>query len=256
MTHIKNKLFFLLIFLTACTSAQDYSSVTVTKVIDGDTIILSNGQKVRYIGIDTPETRIKQGNRFIYSPQPFALEATERNRQLVKGKGIELEFDIERVDKYNRTLAYCFVDGVHINAKLVEEGYAVTYTIPPNVRYTDELMRLQKDARENKRGMWGAYSDITAAEAENYTNQIRRVKGRVLNAYNSGKVIFLNFGNDYKTDFTVVIFKNSFDQFYNKGIDPVNFYNGKIIGVSGKIRQYNGPEIIVSTPSEIEILSN
>ncbi|MBU2266019.1 MAG: nuclease, partial [Candidatus Omnitrophica bacterium] len=66
--------------------------------------------------------------------------------------------------------------------------------------------------------------------------------------------VFLNFGQDYKTDFTVVIFNNSLGAFRQQGIDPVSFYRDKTVSVSGRIREYNGPEIIVNTPYEIEII--
>jgi micrococcal nuclease len=130
----------------------------VARVIDGDTIELNSGDRVRYIGIDTPETRKKNASgRWIYDPEAFGKEATELNRQLVEGKKIRLEFDIEKRDKYNRLLAYVFVGDVFVNARLVEEGLAQLLTIPPNVKYTDLFKKLQKKARGEKKGFWKAY---------------------------------------------------------------------------------------------------
>jgi len=118
----------------------------VTRVIDGDTIVLWNGDRVRYIGIDTPET----WNKVEY----FGPEATEANRKLVEGKEVRLEFDVQLSDHYGRLLAYVFVDGTFVNAWLVENGYAVVSTHPPNVKYHDLFLEKQKEARENKRGFW------------------------------------------------------------------------------------------------------
>ncbi len=146
-------LFVLLPLLISCTQV-DYSQIKVTKVIDGDTVRLANGQLLRYIGLDTPEVRIRQGGDFIYQPEAYALEATNFNRQLVEGKKVRIEFDIETADKYGRLLGYCFVNDTFVNAKLIEKGYAVIFTFPPNVKYVDLFLELQRKARKNKRGLW------------------------------------------------------------------------------------------------------
>lgn len=252
---MKKYVFIIALFGLACTqSYSDYSNITVTEVIDGDTIKLANGKLLRYIGIDTPETRIKKNGKFLYSPQPFSLEATQFNKDLVEGKSVKIEFDVEKVDKYGRLLGYCFVNDTFVNAKMLEEGYAVLYSRPPNVKYTDLFVTVQRQAQSNQKGLWVVYAIIDHAQANQYINQIRTVQGKVINTYKSPKCIFLNFGNDYRTDFTVVIFTNSLDSFYRKGIKPQDFYRGKTIRVSGRIRQYNGPEIIVNDPSQIEVI--
>lgn len=127
------------------------TGLKVVKVVDGDTVILSNGQTVRYIGIDTPE----QG-------QPFYEAAKNFNRKLVQGKTVELEFDVERYDHYGRMLAYVFVRDksgrrIFVNAEMVRNGFARIYTRPPNVKYADLLVKLQEEARTNKRGLWSVY---------------------------------------------------------------------------------------------------
>lgn len=245
----------LTIFIIGCSQFNtDYSNIKVIEAVDGDTVRLANGRLLRYIGIDTPEVRIKRGGSFHYQPQPFALEAKQLNKELVEGKNIRIEFDVEQTDKYGRLLGYCFIDDTFVNAELVKNGYAVLYTIPPNVKYTDLLYRMQKQAQSLKRGLWGTYEVVSHLDAGKYINQIRTVKGRVLNTYKSAKCLFLNFGTDYKTDFTVVIFNNSLNAFYQRDINPENFYTGRTVEVTGKIRQYNGPEIIVNTPYEIEIV--
>ncbi|MFA5271891.1 MAG: thermonuclease family protein, partial [Candidatus Omnitrophota bacterium] len=137
-----------LILLAACGQNYDYSHIKVVRVIDGDTVKLENGESLRYIGLDTPETRIKKGSRFIYAPQPFAIEAKKLNQKLVEDKYVRIEFDVEKKDVYGRLLGYCFVGNTFINAKLIEEGFAVTFTIPPNVKYVDTFIALQRAARK------------------------------------------------------------------------------------------------------------
>ncbi len=248
------KLIFLVVFFLSCGAAPNYSNIKVIEVIDGDTIKLSNGKLLRYIGMDTPEIRIKKGGKFVYSPQPFSLESKDFNSKLVQGKHVKVEFDVEKKDIYGRLLGYCFVDGVLVNSELIKKGYAVLYSRPPNIKYADEFVKNQKQARAGKKGLWADYEVISHLKAREYINQIKGVRGKVLNTYRSKKCTFLNFGKTWKTDFTVVIFNNVLDSFYEKDINPVNYYRGKIVEVTGRVREYNGPEIIVNSPYEIEVI--
>ncbi len=126
------------------------ASLRVERIVDGDTIVVEGGLKVRYIGVDTPET--------VHPNKPvaqFGKEASAANRRLVQGKTVMLEYDVERTDKYGRTLAYVWADDVFVNAWLVENGYAKAGTYPPNVKYADLFRELQRKAREEGRGLWG-----------------------------------------------------------------------------------------------------
>lgn len=228
----------------------------VKNVIDGDTIELSDGSLVRYIGIDTPESWRKVDGKWVFDPERFAIDAAEFNAGLVKGKKVRLEYDVEKKDKYGRTLAHVFVDDLFVNGEMIKQGYARIYTFPPNVKYTDLLVSLQKEARENKRGFWGEMGDeiVPADEAKKHIGSVKTVSGVILSTYESKKVVFLNFGSNYKTDFTAAIFRRNLKLFKSAGIDPVNYYEGKMVHVTGKIKEYNGPEIIVNHPSEIEVV--
>jgi len=124
----------------------------VTRVIDGDTIEVEiDGRlfKVRYIGMDTPET--VHPTRGV---EPFGREASDRNRQLVEGKTVYLEKDVSETDRYDRLLRYVWVDGTMVNAVLVLEGYARVATYPPDVKYTEDFLELERGAREAGRGLW------------------------------------------------------------------------------------------------------
>ena len=121
----------------------------VTRVVDGDTIITEDGLRIRYIGINTPETK--------HPAKPveyFGREASEFNKNLVAGKKVKLKYDIQKFDKYGRVLAYVYVDDIFVNAKLVEEGYAQVFTVPPNVKYINLFLILQEKARSDKKGLW------------------------------------------------------------------------------------------------------
>ena len=123
--------------------------VLVTRVIDGDTIEIFNGQKVRYIGIDTPE--MKHRNKTI---ECFAQEAFKRNKDLVLGKMVRLEKDISETDKYGRLLRYVYVGDIFVNLELVKQGYAYTATYPPDVKYSELFLQAQEEARDKSNGLW------------------------------------------------------------------------------------------------------
>ncbi|MBN2483387.1 MAG: thermonuclease family protein [Candidatus Omnitrophica bacterium] len=250
---IKRLLFLCLVFI-GCSSPVDYSHIKVIEAIDGDTVMLENRHLLRYIGIDTPETRVRQDGRWIEQPALYGQEAKSFNRDLVEGKYVRVEFDLESQDKYGRLLGYVFVDDMFVNEKLLREGYAVLYTYPPNVKYVDRLVSAQREARQTNRGFWGAYEIIAAQDASKWFGHIRTVRGRVQNIFQSGKAVFLNFGDNWRDDFTVVIFNNAFEYFYKQNIHPVTYYKGKTVEVTGRIREYNGPEIIVNSPQEIIII--
>lgn len=130
----------------------------VVRVVDGDTVELEDGHKVRYIGINTPE-----------EGQPFYEEAKEANRQLVEGKRVLLEFDVTPYDMYGRWLAYLFADGVFVNYALVRRGFANVYTVPPNVKYDKLLRQAERQAREEGVGLWASVEvgvKITHIEAD------------------------------------------------------------------------------------------
>jgi|GEM_PF-2065202 len=130
-------------------TSQQANLFEVTKVIDGDTIQIETGEKVRYIGIDTPET--------VHPSKPvecFGKEATAKNKELVEGKTVRLEKDISETDKYGRLLRYVYVGDIFVNLELVKEGYAVSSTYPPDVKYQDRFLEAQQEAREKQKGLW------------------------------------------------------------------------------------------------------
>ncbi len=143
--------------------SYSYTNIYIRRVIDGDTIQLENGERVRLIGIDTPE--MHESNKLYRDSQKSGEDvraikelgerAYQFTRNLIEGKRVSLEFDVEKYDRYNRLLAYVFLkDGTFVNAEIVRQGYASLLTIPPNVRYADLFAKFYREARENKRGLW------------------------------------------------------------------------------------------------------
>ncbi len=126
----------------------------VQRVVDGDTLVVDGGERVRLIGIDTPET--KDPRRPV---ECFGREAAGFAESLLaSGTEVRLVFDVEEVDRYDRTLAYVYRlrDGLFVNLELLEEGYAQVFTVPPNVEHADDFRAAARRVREQQRGLWAA----------------------------------------------------------------------------------------------------
>jgi len=125
---------------------------TVVKVVDGDTIhvqLADRIEKIRYIGVDAPEL-----HHPVRGEEPGGREAARANRDLVDGRRVRLELDVRTRDRWGRLLAYVWVGHTMVNAELVRLGYAQVMTVPPNVRYQDLFLALQREARGAHRGLW------------------------------------------------------------------------------------------------------
>lgn len=129
--------------------------VLVTKVVDGDTIVVNDKQTVRFVGMDTPET--------VDPRRPvgcFGKEASNETKSLLAGKEVILQRDVSDTDKYKRILRYVFLPLANgqilfVNDYLVREGFAKVYTYPPDVKFDEEFRQAEKEAREAKKGLWG-----------------------------------------------------------------------------------------------------
>jgi endonuclease YncB( thermonuclease family) len=128
--------------------AEDFR---VEYVYDGDTVKLADGRRVRLLNLNAPEveTKVKRG-------EPGGEQAKEALKALVQNRQVRLEFDVERQDKYGRTLAYLFTaDGIHVNVELVRQGLAWANLHPPNLKYAEAILAAQREAESVKRGIWG-----------------------------------------------------------------------------------------------------
>ncbi|HXF57707.1 MAG TPA: thermonuclease family protein [Actinomycetota bacterium] len=134
----------------------------VTHVVDGDTVdVLVEGEgevRVRLIGVDAPES--------VHPSRPvecYAMAASRFVRERLLGARVGLEYDVERLDRYGRTLAYVWVGRRLFNEELLRQGYAQVFTVPPNVKYVDRFLAAQREARRAERGLWSACADEGAS---------------------------------------------------------------------------------------------
>jgi micrococcal nuclease len=126
--------------------------VTVQRVVDGDTFIALQGTRrfrVRLIGVDTPET-VKPGT----SIQCFGPEASAYAKKTLTGKQVRLVYDVDRYDRYRRVLAYVYLGKTFFNLDLVQRGYAVVETVPPDIAHVRDFVAAQRAARASHAGLW------------------------------------------------------------------------------------------------------
>ena len=146
-------LLLVLLALAPPAAAQAVLEGTVVRIVDGDTIHVRLGErveKIRYIGVNTPEVHHPSRGE-----EPGGQAAAAVNRQLVSGRRVRLELDAQPRDRHGRLLAYVWVNDTMVNAELVRRGVAQVMTVPPNVRHQPLFLKLQREAREARRGLWG-----------------------------------------------------------------------------------------------------
>lgn len=259
----------------------------VSKVIDGDTFTLSDGTKVRLIGVDTPETLDPRKD-----VQWFGGEASRKLKEWIEGKTVCLKQDQDKtqnLDKYGRLLRYAWkytsekdvendskgLNGFFVNAELIKQGYGFAYTKYP-FQYMDDFRKYERTAKENNRGLWdnknqkiweaeieknkrfaaacGKAEILCPEDALNHIGRQKTVRFFVKKSYDSGKAVFLNSKNNYEDydNFTAVIFDADRKKFPS---EPADFYSGKTVDVTGKIKEYKGrAEIISEDGSQIKIV--
>jgi micrococcal nuclease len=242
----------LILISCGCLSSEESqignSTTTVASVIDGDTFVTDSGEKVRLIGIDTPEV-----------DEPYYTKAKDYLSTRIEGKQVLLEGDSSNRDTYGRLLRYIWLDGELVNRELVEKGLALARAYEPDTKYQHIFAEAQQHARTEKLGIW-SYSKnnntavISYLEAGSHVGEVNTVEGRVVSTAKNEEdgIIYLNFHDPYKGYFTVIIWQDSWSNFPQS---PDTYYEGKDVLVTGKIKDYKGtPEIEISGVSQIEIV--
>lgn len=227
----------------------------VSYVIDGDTVVLESGEHVRLLNINTPEL----GKRGMPT-EPFAKAAQKFTRELLEDKQVKLVYGKRKKDKYKRLLAHVYTQqGVWANAALVKQGLAHVYTFEDNRQQGKALLELENAARQEKRGIWQhprwqvyqAQGDIPAQ----MIGKFAIVEGKVKNTALVRGRVYLNFGDDWRTDFSVEIppkFKNNFK---DAGIAaPHKYYKGKHVRVRGILKPVNGILMTLTHREQITVL--
>lgn len=214
----------------------------VDKVFDGDTVLLSDGRKVRFLGINTPE--VAGRNK---AEEAGGVEAKNWLKQQLEHKKVMLLGDVEKQDKYQRTLAYVFTeDKRHINLELVQNGLATVNIYPPNLKFVDELLAAQHIAEQAGLGLW-AYPEYQPVSFQNLNEDNyhgwKRVTGRIKAVKHSAKNSYLQF-----SDSVSVQVENQFSELFQS----LDSYVGKTVEARGWVHKSRDRfTLLIRHPGEI-----
>ncbi|MSO72576.1 MAG: thermonuclease family protein [Rhodospirillaceae bacterium] len=233
---------------------SDGGAAKVARVIDGDTLSLVGGAAdVRLVGIQAPKLPLGRAG---FKPWPQADAARAALTELTKGHAMRLRLPATSKDRNGRILAHVVRDdGLWLQEEMLRRGLARVYTFPDNRQLAPELFAAERDARAARRGIWAeaAYEVRTpdparlAGDAGNF--QI--VEGLAMSTAKVQGRVYLNFGDNYRADFTATIAPDVMALFTKDKIDPLAL-KGKIVRVRGYLRNYNGPVIDITHPEQIE----
>jgi endonuclease YncB( thermonuclease family) len=231
----------------------------VVRVLDGDTVILDGDRRVRLLDINTPE--LAHDGR---AAEPYGREAAAYLKALVEGQHVTVQTGAKEKDKFDRLLGQVYLDnGGWVNGTLVRDGYAHVYTFADNAMYGPQLLAYEKQARAARKGLW-VLDRWTVRKAGDCCGRadigtFKLVQGRVLAAVNvkdkGRERVYLNFGPDWRTDFSVFVEKKDMKWFKKAGIkDIAAFYRGHEVLVHGYLQPVNGVLVRVTHPAQIELL--
>jgi micrococcal nuclease len=219
---------------------------TVAAVQDNATLNLTDGRRVRLAAIELPR-----------AGWPRAEEGRAALAQLTTGKTIGLAFADRGTDRHGDLLAHVFIGDAWLQADLIEGGFARTYSRSDTRRCAPALLRHEAAARSAKRGIWAnAFYRVRKPEelgADIGTFQL--VEGKVASVRIGRERAYLNFGPDYRTDFTITISARDKKRLAKEGADPAS-WNGKTVRVRGWLSLLNGPEIELTHAEQIEVLAD
>ena len=232
----------------------------VSSVLDGDTLYLEGGLKVRLSAMQAPKLPL---GRKGFKAWPLGKEARAALDLLTKGQRVQLFYGGERRDRYDRALAqlYTLNEKDHPDLWLQEEmvrlGMARVYTWPDTIQDSQKLYRAEQEARAGGRGIWSnSFYNIRCPEPNMLAQDVdsfQIVEGIITSAADIRGRVYLNFGADYKTDFTIAIAKRDRKRFKKAGLDPMSLEGAKV-RVRGWIELMNGPTIWLDHPERLEIL--
>ncbi len=234
---------------TAREGGQLRETARVVSVIDGDTIIVEGNRTVRLLGIDTPERG-----------EPFYAKARDALRRAIGTRPVRLvSCREEQRDRYGRLLAFVEADRTDSGAELLRLGLARTLFVGPCARPRETAYRqAERAAFLAGRGIWSLQEPrrVDHTQAGKYIGWMMSVSGAVRNVHVGPRAVHLNFGGDYRTDFTAVIFRKDLAGLSREGLLlPVTGYRGRRVVVTGSIKEYNGPEVLINSAGQIVLVN-
>jgi len=232
---------------------QNGGTAQVVAVVDGDTVFLDDGRQVRLVGIQAPKLPLGRPG---FEKWPLADEAKSALEDLVLDRRVSLGFGGRSIDRHDRLLAHLFTeDGTWVQGALLTSGFARVYSFPDNRALVREMLVQERASREADRGIWSHpyYGVLDPVASARHLDQYALVEGRVMDVAVVRGRTFLNYGSDWRSDFTVSIAARDWRRFEDSGISAED-YLGRRIRVRGWLKSRNGPMIDVTHPEQIEVL--
>ena len=226
---------------------------TVAAVIDGDTVRLDDGREVRLVGLQAPKLPLGRPGFVAWPGAPAARAALDA---LVAGRAVGLAYGGAAEDRHGRRLAHLVRDdGLWVQGAMLAAGQARVYTFPDNTTAVAEMLAIERTARAAGRGIWADpfYAVRTPAEADRHVDSFQLVEGQVRDAAEVRGRIYLNFGADWREDFTITIAPRHTGRFDGASFDPLALA-GTRVRVRGWLYRYNGPAIDLTHPAQLERL--
>ena len=230
----------------------------VGSVIDGDTVVLQSGAQVRLVGIQAPKLALGRPG---FRDWPLAAEAKTALESLILGAPVRLVYGGRRADRHRRILAHLERkaapgrDTLWAQGEMLRRGLARVYTFPDNKARAGRMLELEREARADRRGIWRLryYRILRPEETRRYIGSFRLVEGRVLDAAVVRGRGYLNFGADWRSDFTIAIARKQRRRFSRAGIDIVALA-GHTLRVRGWLSWENGAMIEATHPEQLEVI--
>ena len=239
-------------FRAALAPAPGGQVVTVT---DGDTLTLAGGLEIRLVGIQAPKLPLGRAG---FEAWPLSQEAKAFLEVLTVGKTLTLGHGGRRGDRHGRALAHLFdAEGRWIQGQILKAGLARVYSFADNRALVAEMLALEGAARAARRGIWGDpfYAVRTPDAAARWLGGFEVVEGRVLAVGRGGGKTYLNFADDWRSDFTIMLDRKAQKLFEAAGLD-LDSYAGRAVRVRGWLKSRNGPMIEATHPEQIERLED
>jgi endonuclease YncB( thermonuclease family) len=230
------------------------ADVVAERVLDGDTLALAGGRVLRLAGVLAPKSGDRERDREIGEAAAAARDALGR---LAAGKTLTLWHGDLAEDRHGRVFAHArTAEGLWLADELLRLGHARVFTQPGDAERAPEMLTLEAEARAARRGLWAlaAYAVRGDEEAGRFTESFQLVEGRVLKAASARDMFYLNFGQDYRRDFTIGLDRAALRAFRRAGRDPASL-EGKRIRVRGWVLWRGGPYIGATHPEQVEVIN-
>lgn len=265
---IVNRLLSVLLIGTSLNSAQASSiddlvigeTAQVIEVVDGDTVILDRtidgANQVRMVGLQAPKLAL---GRKGFREWPLGPDSKYALETLALNQSVTMRFGGAKMDRHGRHLAHLFLnDGTWLQGRMLQRGMARVYSFPDNRALVNEMHTLEREARNANRGIWAhPFYALRAATPEalgRFTGTFQVIEGRVAETARVKGTTFLNFGENWRDDFTITLNNRAHRLFLENAIDPLTL-KGQILRVRGWLKKRNGPAINATHPEQIEIVT-